>query len=149
MRQSINLNANLPLDNHEFARLCFANSRNDTHPQIHIDCHAVFQKTARNDGHFLSYRAFARKRSIHKFKKRVLNSVDISLTLNMTIWIFRSQSSLKMTKSAVIVLKTLFARHCEQAKRAWQSTKKQCYHLDFKQKHKFCHINEIVILSFC
>ena len=52
-----------------------------------------------------------------------------------------------MTKSAVIVLKTLFVRHCEQAKRAWQSTKKQCYHLDFKQKHKFCHINEIVILS--
>ena len=56
---------------------------------------------------------------------------------------------LKMTKSAVIVLKTLFVRHCERAKRAWQSTKKQCYHLEFKQKHKFCHINEIVILSFC
>ena len=31
--QSINLNANLPLDCHEFARLCFANSRNDTTPK--------------------------------------------------------------------------------------------------------------------
>ncbi len=30
--------------------------------------------------------------------KCVLNSVDISLTLNMTIWIFRSFYSLKMTK---------------------------------------------------
>ena len=51
--------------------------------------------------------------SIHKFKvliaplkrefftlnsKRALNSVDISLTLNMTIWIFLSFHSLAMTK---------------------------------------------------
>jgi len=65
---------------------------------------------------------------------------EVSINLRCILkflWIFRSQSSLKMTKSAVIVLKTLFARHCERAKRAWQSTKKQCYHLEFKQTPKF------------
>ena len=47
--------------------------------------------------------------------KCILNSMDISLTLNMTIWIFCSFHSLKMTK---------VRRHCEQIlqKFAWQST---------------------------
>ena len=108
--QSINLNTNLPLDCHEFARLRFANSRNDTTPK-------PLQKTQAHHKNFLfviptkslsywgvsrsihkhftlSYWAFARKRSIHKFKmqiyilkygffilnlKRILNSMDFSL----------------------------------------------------------------------
>ena len=40
-RQSINLNANLPLDCHEFARLRFANSRNDKFLVILINSFAL------------------------------------------------------------------------------------------------------------
>ena len=61
--------------------------------------------------------------------KYVLNFVDISLTLNMTIWIFRSFYSLKMTSDVDFspfykrLKMTKFRRHCERARRVWQSTK--------------------------
>ena len=45
-----------------------------------LDCHAVFAKTARNDGTPLSFWAFARKRKIHAFKAQLCTS---------NLWILR------------------------------------------------------------
>ncbi len=101
--QSTNLNANLPLDCHEFARSRFAFAKLAMIKPLSywlvvsyftISCH-----TERSEVSINSKRKFTHlKRGFFTLNlKRILNSVDISLTLNMTIWIFLSFHSLKMT----------------------------------------------------
>ena len=75
--QSINLNANLPLDCHEFARLRFANSRNDKPLSYWLVFVILY--------YFLSYWAFGEVSTNSKCDfsalRHILNSLDFLLRL--------------------------------------------------------------------
>ena len=64
-----------------------------------MDCHAVFAKTARND----ALAVILSECEVSINLKRVLNSVDISLTLNMTMWIFRFLMKARNDKGLFVI----------------------------------------------
>ena len=84
--QSINLNANLPLDCHEFARLRFANSRNDK-TASHTDKFVILTclvLSCHTDLFFVILSAA----KYPKMASFLLICVDFSLTLKMTMEVF-------------------------------------------------------------
>ena len=85
--------------------------------KANLDCHAVFVKTARNDGQrkrtlsfyndgaFLSFWAFARKRKIHLQKRQGI--VILSVSEISTLWFYGYFASLSMTRQVSMTNKCL------------------------------------------